>query len=195
MTTAEILRQVVGTCPRDWRSFWAAVIKLRTVWLALLSFGFAGCESLADATTTVRDKISERAEPRTRIVAAAPRLAYEAVRSATAQMGYRFLRGGPAQGEFDAVTGVSAGEMGRSSRQFFIKVRLEGTLDGKGTELSVLITEIVEADPSNRVGQATEAPLRDTPQYEVFFRGVEQALTAAKPAPEGFQGPVVERVR
>lgn len=172
-----------------------AVIKSRTVWLALFSFGFAGCESIADATTSVREKIVERNEPRMKVVNAAPRLAYEAVRSATAQMGYRFVRGGPAQGEFDAVSGLGQTEIGRSSRQLSMKVRLHATLDGKGTEVSVQITEIIEADPSNRAGMATETPLRDTPQYGVFFRGVEQALAAAKPDTPGAQSPVVERLR
>ena len=40
------------------------------------------------------------------------------------------------------------------------------------------LTEIIEADSSNRAGQATETPLRDTPQYDVFFRRVGQALAA-----------------
>ena len=77
-----------------------------------------------------------------------------------------------------------------------VALRLHGTLDGKGTEISVLITEIIEGEPGgNRAGMATETPLRDTPQYEVFFRGVEQALTAAKGDGGGAQEPVVERLR
>jgi hypothetical protein len=93
-------------------------------------------------------------------------------------MGYRFLRGGPAQGELDAVSGIAPGEVNRSSRQVAVKVRLHATLDGTGTEVSARFSEILEADSRNRAGLATETPLRDTPQYEVFFRSVQQALDA-----------------
>ena len=63
-----------------------------------------------------------------------------------------------------------------------MKVKLEPSAEG-GTQLTVRITEILEADSSNRAGMATETPLRDTPQYDVFLRRVKQALevpTAAK---------------
>lgn len=48
--------------------------------------------------------------------------------------------------------------------------------DGAGTDVSVSLQEIIESDSSNRPGHATEAPLRDTPQYDVFFRRVGAAL-------------------
>jgi len=60
-----------------------------------------------------------------------------------------------------------------------MKVKLEHALEG-GTNVSVKITEIIEADSSNRAGQATQTPLRDTPQYEVFFRRVGEALAPQK---------------
>ena len=146
--------------------------------LALIALLLTGCESISDATHTVREKMA-REEPRTKTFSAQPRIVYEAVRSAAAQMGYRFVRGGPAQGEFDAVSAVGQGEANRSSRQVSMKARLHATLDRAGTEVTVSFTEIIEADSTNRGGQATEQPLRDTPQYEVFFRRVEQALAAA----------------
>jgi hypothetical protein len=72
------------------------------------------------------------------------------------------------------VSGVGPGERTGSSRQLAMKVRLRGTEED--THVTVRFTEILEADSSNRAGQATETPLRDTPQYQVFFRLVEQAL-------------------
>ena len=60
-----------------------------------------------------------------------------------------------------------------------MKVRLHAALEG-GTEVSVVLTEIIEADSSQRAGQGTSTPLIDTPQYEVFFRQVQQAIDAAK---------------
>ena len=53
--------------------------------------------------------------------------------AAAAQMEYRFVRGGPAQGEFDAVSRIGAGEREGRSRQLSLKARLRATLDGKGT--------------------------------------------------------------
>ena len=139
----------------------------------------AGCESVSDATTSVREKLAAREAPKTRTFPADQRATYDAVKTAAAQMDYRFVRGGPAQGEFEAVSRVGAGERIGTSRQLAMKVKLEHALDG-GTVVNVRITEILESDSSNRAGQATETPLRDTPQYEVFFERVGQVL--GKPA-------------
>lgn len=148
------------------------------VLVAWILVSMAGCESVSDAAVGMRSRLAPRDEPRVHTFDAAPRLTYEAVRAAAAQMGYRFVRGGPAQGEFDAVSGISAGEQGGSSRQLSLKARLRATLDGKSTEITLRITEIIESDTSNRAGLATETPLRDSPQYEVFFRRVKEALAA-----------------
>ncbi|MEY2880525.1 MAG: hypothetical protein RLZZ15_2905 [Verrucomicrobiota bacterium] len=140
-----------------------------------------GCESLSDAASAVREKISAREAPHTRLYAASPRTTYEAVRLAAEQMGYRQLRGGAAQGQFDAISGLSTDDNLRGSRQIAMTVRLRATLDG-GTELSVKLDEIIEADSRSRPGQGTATPLRDTPQYDVFLRRVQQALPAATSA-------------
>ena len=139
-----------------------------------------GCESFSDATTTVREKFAAREAPRSRTYASDQRTTYDAVRTAATQMDYRFVRGGPAQGEFEAVSRVGSGEQTGSARQLSMKVKLEKALEG-GTAVNVRITEIIEADSSNRAGLATETPLRDTPQYEVFFRRVGEVLAAPKP--------------
>ncbi len=151
-------------------------MKRRLLSALLLAGLLAGCESVSDATSAVRGKFAERAAPQTRSYAAAQRAVYDAVRTSAAQMGYRFVRGGAAQGEFEGIGGVAAGEALGSSRQFAMKVALKPTLDGNGTEVAVRLTEIIEADSSNRAGMATEAPLRDTPQYEVFFMRVGRVV-------------------
>jgi hypothetical protein len=125
----------------------------------------------------VRERIAAREARRTQNFSADRRSTYDAVRTAATQMGYRFVRGGAAQGEFEAVSPVGSGERTGTARQLAMKVRLENALEG-GTAVSVKITEIIEADSSNRGGQATETPLRDTPQYEVFFRRVGDTLAA-----------------
>jgi hypothetical protein len=138
----------------------------------------AGCESVTDATSAVREKFAERAAPQTRIYPAAQRAVYDAVRVAAERMGYRMVRGGAATGTFEAVSSVREGERMGTARQLTLRVKLDPARDD-GTTAAVRFTEIIEADSSNRAGQATEAPLRDTPQYEVFFGAVGEALKTA----------------
>ena len=147
----------------------------------LLSLGilvaglFVGCETASG----IREKFVAREQPRTRGYAADPRTTYEAARRAAEQMGYRYIRGGPAQGELEAISGIGSNDTLRSARQISMNVRLAATLEG-GTEVSLMLKEIIEADSVQRAGQATSTTLRDTPQYEVFFRNVQQALDSAK---------------
>ena len=149
--------------------------------LIIGAFAGAGCGSLSDATNNVREKFGTRDAAMVRNFEADSRRTYEAVRSAATNMGYRFIRGGAAQGEFEAISGIARGETHGSARQISMKVTLRPTLDEKGTDVAVRLTEIIEADSSNRAGQATETPLRDTPQYDVFFRRVGQALGLVPP--------------
>lgn len=150
-------------------------MKQRALVMIVLAAGLAGCESVSDATSAVRERFAERAAPHTRSFPAARAAVYDAVRVAADHMGYRAVRGGAATGIYEGVSRVRGGDAAGSSRQLALRVRLENAVDG-GTTVAVRITEIIEADSSNRTGVATETPLRDTPQYEVFFRGVEQAL-------------------
>jgi hypothetical protein len=154
------------------------------VLMVAAAFAFTGCDTLSDATSSVREKIAARDKPRVRTFNAPPRETYDALRQAAAKMGYRYVRGGPAQGQFEGVSEVGAGEFSGSSRQTSVKVRLHATLDGTGTDASVRFTEILERDSSNRMGMATENTMKDTPLYEVLFRNIQQALDArptAKP--------------
>lgn len=151
---------------------------------ALACVALTSCQSISDTASDVRDRIAERNAPKTQRYAAPQRTVYEAVRTAAEKMGYRILRGGAAQGELDAVSGLSSGDSLRSSRQLSMKVRLEPTSDD-ATVVEIRLTEIIEDDSSNRSGIATETPLRDTPQYEVFFRSVQQALDAKADTAKG----------
>ncbi len=136
----------------------------------------AGCDTLDDATSGIRDRFAARNEPRTKTFSSPPRVVYDGVKAAANTMGYRFVRGGPAQGEFEAVSGVAPGELAGTAQQLTMKVRLHATLDGTGTDVSVRFTQILEEDSRDRPGMATEATMRDTPLYEVFFRDIQQAL-------------------
>jgi len=148
---------------------------LRRFLLAPLLIFFASCESISDTASSVREKIAEREAPQVRTFSADPRKAYEAVRQAVTSMGYRVTRGGPAQGELEALSSVGRGDRHGTARQLAIKVRIERSLDG-GSQVSVKISEILESDSSNRAGMATQTPLRDTPQYEVFFQRVGEIV-------------------
>lgn len=137
----------------------------------------AGCESGIE--DTVRSALGPREAPRTRVFQADQKAAYNAARAAADEMGYRYVRGGPAEGELYELSGISTGdEVGSSSRQIAMRVRLSQEGDA-GTEVSVAFNEIIEADSKGGPsGMATETPLRDTALYEVFFRNLDRALHA-----------------
>ena len=164
------------------------IARCQAGWSVLLSAAvlltLTGCESVSVATEGVRERLAARREGQVRTFAAAPRKTYEALRQAAAQMGYRFVRGGPAQGEFEAVSAVRAGETHGSARQILMKVRLRSTLDGTGTEATAHLREVIEPDSSNRAGQAVEVPLRDTPQYQVLFDRIGQVLATTSASAE-----------
>lgn len=136
---------------------------------------FTGCKNLDDAASNMRDRISGKDESRTRTFRASQREVYQAVRASAEKMGYRFQRGGAAQGFFEAVSGIGQGDVLRTSRQIAMKVSLKPA-PSEGTEVTVRLTEIVEAEGANRSLSAQEAPLQGTPQYEVFFRLIQQAI-------------------
>jgi hypothetical protein len=144
--------------------------------LAVVSL-FSGCDSFSSAADSIREKVAAREEPRVRDYAAPPRAVYDAIRTAASQLGFRFLRGGPAQGEFDAVSGVGQGNVPNSARQISMKVRVHAAGEN-GSEVTVVLKEVIESDSANHAGTATETPLRDTPLYDSFLRAIQKALDA-----------------
>jgi hypothetical protein len=139
---------------------------------ALLS----GCESGFE--DTVRSAIAPREAPRTRVFQASQKATYAAALAAADQMGYRFVRGGPAEGKLEELSGISTGDDSGSSRQIAMRVRLSSDEEGS-TSVSVAFNEIIESDSKNLPVMATETPMRDTALYEVFFRNLQEALQAS----------------
>lgn len=135
----------------------------------------AGCDSVSEATASVRARLAAHAQPRLHVFTADPRATYEAAKVAVNQMNFRFVRGGAAQGRLEAVSAVAPSDNLNGSRQITLSARFSNHLEG-GTEVSLLLEEVIEGNSSQRAGQATAAPLRDTPLYEVFFRSVQQVL-------------------
>lgn len=140
----------------------------------------AGCGS--DFGDSVHSVLAPREKPRTRIFQADPRAAYEAARAAADQMGYRYVRGGPAEGKLEELSAITTGDDPGSSRQISMSVRLEPADEG-GTAVTVAFDEILETDSASVPGLATQTPLRGTPQYEVFFRDLQNALQAPPKGP------------
>jgi len=141
---------------------------------SLVAVTLAGCESVrSDLREGVREKI-DGPTFRTHYVSADSRAVYDAARWALNEMGYRFVRGGPAQGVIEAFGGVHSGESLKSSRQ--VRLQIEISAFGDGSNLRALFSEVLEADFSKGPGRATENSLRDTSLYEVLFRNIEAGL-------------------
>ena len=136
----------------------------------------AGCSSpLSD---NVQSALSPRQAPRSRAFQADQRATYLAARAVAAELGYTYVRGGPAEGQLDELSEITGGEDSGGSRQISLKVRLSPA-DPSGTTVEVSFEEILESASNGATpGQATETPLRDTPLYEVFFRDLGNALQA-----------------
>jgi hypothetical protein len=144
--------------------------------LCLASALLCGCGStIGDSVQSV---LSPREAPRTRAFQADGRATYDAAKAAAEEMGYRYIRGGPAEGELDELSEIAGGDDSGSSRQLSLKVRLSPA-DPSGTSVEVSFEEILESSQNGAApGLATETPLRDTPLYEVFFRTLGQHLGA-----------------
>jgi hypothetical protein len=144
--------------------------------LFLASAFLAGCDSpIGD---TVQSALSPREDPRTRLFQADGKATYEAAKAAAEELGYHFVRGGPAQGELVEMSEVSTGDESTGSRQLSLKVTMTPA-DPTGTSVEVSFEEILESSPNGAAPSlATETPLKDTPLYEVFFRYLGKALDA-----------------
>jgi hypothetical protein len=143
--------------------------------------GLAGCDSASDVATSVRTRLAPRQNAQTRTFAAAPRVAYEAAIRVARDMGYRVTKRGPAEGLIEALSGLDVADSPGSSRQVSLTIHLRPSVDG-GTDVTASFEEIYEADSSRQPGIATESPLRGTPQYEVFFRSLQEALRSGPAA-------------
>lgn len=145
-----------------------------------LSILLAGAGLLAAGCDSISDRFDLTAPPRTQVFAADPRSTYAAAKAALKDMDFRFVRGGPAEGELEAISAIVPGELSDSVRQVTLKAEFHPISTG-GTEVDVWMKDIVQENADSRTSPATEAPLRNTPLYEVFFRDIQQGLPAAAP--------------
>jgi hypothetical protein len=157
----------------------SSMLRITTTAVCLLAASLllcAGCDSIPDS---VLDRIDGAEPPHVRIFAADQRTTYLGARAAIDQLGFRFVKGGPATGDLEALSVLVPGEAQGSTQQFSLKATFSPTPDG-GTEVDVWLKEVIEGDTENRQGFATESPLRDTPLYETFFRAVQQGIGGGK---------------
>jgi hypothetical protein len=92
-------------------------------------------------------------------------------------MDFRFIHGGPAEGEMAALSSIQHESDGDRQVSLAAEFRVA---NGGGTEVTVRMKEVVETDPDAHLGQGVESPLRDTPLYAVFFHAIDQQLNPAK---------------
>ena len=151
------------------------VKKIPALLLAAVVLAVAGCESGSKLPTAFRERISPTY--RTHVVTVEQKPAYEAARVALRKMNFKITSGGAAQGKLEAISVLQPGDGARSARQISLSVKL-APAPTKGTEVSALFSEIREDEFSKREGMGTSTPMQDTPLYEVFFRHLDEALTA-----------------
>jgi hypothetical protein len=104
-----------------------------------------------------------------------------AARAALDEMGYGYVRGGPAQGVIEALSSVETGGEGsmNGARQLQIEAHFSSTADG-GTQVDAVMHELVQSDLNQHPGMGTSTLLRDSPVYEEFFATIGRHLAAHK---------------
>ncbi|MDE3083625.1 MAG: hypothetical protein KGJ37_00205 [Verrucomicrobiota bacterium] len=144
------------------------------LFFGLFCFALTGCESMSKR---VHDRFAGPT-PKSRNFAADERATFAAARAALDDMGYRFMRGGPAQRELEALSGLqSGGDVAMNSmRQFQLTAKFSSA-GGEGTRVDVVVRELFESDSERQPGLATSTPLRDSALYEQFFHGIERHLS------------------
>jgi hypothetical protein len=138
---------------------------------------FAGCASEVE---DVREQVTGDYPVQTQTFPAAEPATFAAAKAALKDMDFRFTHGGVHQGEVDGASEITPGDEVGSSQQFTIKAHLEATLDGKGTDVTVQMTRVVEPDSQGHPGRGVESPLRDTSLYQVFFSNLQRELAVSR---------------
>jgi hypothetical protein len=139
----------------------------------------AGCASIHSVRESVRERFVGT-PPRVRTVQGDEKQVFAAARRALAKLGFQFERGGPAQGELEAISGIGTGDDFHSSRQRTITIHLLPGAEGH-VEVEVWMKEIVESDFDRATSPATEAPLRDPAAFDAFFDALQEELQAPAP--------------
>jgi hypothetical protein len=148
-------------------------MKLLALSAACCGLLLVGCDSgLSD---DVRSALGPRESPKSRVYQADQKATWAAAKATVEDMDFRIVKGGPNEGTLEALNHVERGDETGSARQISIKVTMQPGPES-GTEVEVAMTEILQADADNPANLATATPLRDTPLYDVFFKGIQARL-------------------
>lgn len=133
------------------------------------------CSSVTDKLRDLREKTATRGTPHLRTFPVDRRTAYAAAVAALPKVGLQYQRGGPAQGELEAISEQTAEGNGNRRSQLVLTVRFADTLDG-ATEVRAWLEEYLETDARRGSGRATGAPAPDLALYEAFFKALAAEL-------------------
>lgn len=149
------------------------------------------CDSLDTSVTRVKEQVTGDYPTRTQNFVGTPRAVYAAARQTLKSMNYRFEKGGPAEGFLDAVSRPLPADDATTWRQYGVHAEFHASLDEKSTDVVVGMTETEAPDqPGIADRSGTQIPLRDTPLYGVFFRGIQEALNQPDTKPAAVAAPV-----
>lgn len=152
-------------------------MKILPLFFCLSCLVLSGCDSVSEQLSAP----FVAPQPKSRVFAADERATYAAARAALDEMSFGFVRGGPAQGVIEALSSVQTG--GESSmnggRQLQLEAHFSSAADG-GTQVDVVMHELVQSDLNQHPGMGTSTLLRDSPVYEEFFAAIGRRLTAHK---------------
>jgi hypothetical protein len=152
-------------------------MKLFPLFLTLLCLVLSGCDSVSEQLRAP----FVAPQPKSHVFAADERTTYAAARAALDEMGFGYVRGGPAQAVIEALSGVQTGGEGsmNGGRQLQIEAHFSSAADG-GTQVDAVIHELVQSDLNQHPGMGTSTLLRDSPVYEQFFAAIGRHLAAHK---------------
>ena len=150
-------------------------MKFFPLFFGLMCSFLAGCDSVPESISAPFTP----PQPVSRVFAADERTTFAAAHAALADIGFGYARGGPAQGRLEAMSGLQAGgEQGLdSTRQFQLEATFSPAPEG-GTQVDVIVHEVVEEDSRQSPGLGTSKALRDSPVYDEFFRAIQNRLAA-----------------
>jgi hypothetical protein len=141
---------------------------------SLLCLVLSGCDSVSEQ---IRAPFVAP-QPKSHVFAADERATYAAARAALGELGFGYVRGGPAQGMIEALSGVQTGGEGSMTggRQLQVEAHFSSAADG-GTQVDVVMHELVQGDLNQNPGMGTSTWLPDSPVYEEFFNAIGRHLT------------------
>jgi hypothetical protein len=148
-------------------------MKLFPLLFGLLCLLLSGCDSVSEQ---IRAPFVAP-QPKSHVFAADERTTYAAARAALDELGFGYVHGGPAQGVIEALSSVQTGGEGSmtGARQLQIEAHFLPAAEG-GTQVDVVMHELVQSDLNQNPGMGTSTWLGDSPVYEEFFAAMGRHL-------------------